>query len=152
MISRFRLAAVLAAITAMLAIASPAMAKGGSGSGSGGVGGGGRADVPCATFSSYGFSQGATATGASFTINYSVAYSCIDEVWPPLRLVVTNVDTGQSFTSITAGPILPGIHTITSALANATKYTVSLFLDSGTSTAIYDSRTQTFTTPPAPQP
>src|SRR3954453_15783425 len=72
--SRFRIAMLLVALVAMLALAPTAFAKGGGGGGGGGVGGGGGGGV-CATFSSYAVTTGAfDATRASLNIDYAVAY------------------------------------------------------------------------------
>src|SRR4051794_25120387 len=142
--SRFRIAMLLVALVAMLSLASsPALAKGGGGGGGGGGG-------VCATFSSYAVTTGAfDATRASLNIDYSVAYTCIDEFWPTLGFDIKNEATGQTFRSAFGGPILPGVHTQVFAAAYGTKYTITATLTQANG-KVYDSRTNTVTTPAAP--
>ena len=143
--------ALVATLIAMLAVASPAMAKGGSGGGKGGGGGGGGGDQACATFSSYALTPGARdATTAQLAIDYAVTYSCLDEIWPPISFTIKNESTGQSGTQVLFGPILPGLHTQVFAASYATKYTVTTTLTQATNGTVYDSRKDTVTTPAAP--
>jgi hypothetical protein len=129
----------------MLAVASPAMAKGGGG------GGGGGANAACATFSSYAVTPTSfDATRASINVDYAVAYSCFDESWPPLSFTIKNESTGQSGTSVYFGPILPGLHTQVFAAAYGTKYTITTSLTQASNGAIWDTRKNTVTTPTAP--
>ena len=142
-----RSAALLATATAMLAVVSPAMAKGG-----GGGGGGGGGDVACAKFSSYAATAGAgDATTARLVVDYAVAYSCLDELWPPISFTVKNESTGQTGTQVYFGPILPGLHEQAFAASYGTKYTITTTLTSATNGSVYDSRKDTVTTPAAPQ-
>src|SRR3954470_16705531 len=140
-----RIVGVLAALTAVLAVASPAMAKGGGGGGGGG-------DASCAKFSSYALTPGSyDATRASLTVDYSVAYSCLDELWPPISFTIKDESTGKSSTAVFFGPILPGLHTQTFGAAYATKYTVTTTLTQATNGTVYDQHKDTVTTPAAPQ-
>jgi hypothetical protein len=142
--SRFRLGVLLCALVAMLSLTSTALAKGGGG------GGGGGGNAACATFSSYAVTTSAfDATRASLNVDYAVAYSCIDETWPPLSFTIKNESTGFTGTQVYFGPILPGLHTQTFAAAYNTKYTITTKLTQASNGKVYDSRTNTVTTPAA---
>ena len=87
MTSRFRLAAMLAAVVAMLAFASTAAyAKGGGGGG----GGGGT----CATLNSFSNTVGTSLDGPTVTTAYSVFNGCVDERMSSIALDFKNDLTG----------------------------------------------------------
>ena len=133
--SGIRPVALLITLIAALAVASPAMAKGGT----------------CATFSSYGASTAPfDATRAQLVVDYAVAYTCIDESWPPISFTIKDERTGFTSRSVFFGPILPGLHEQVFGAAYNARYTITTTLTQASNGKVYDTRTNTVTTPAAP--
>ena len=115
MTSRFRLGALLAAVVAVFAFASPAMAKGGGGGGG-----------TCATLDSFSNTLGSGDGGPTVTTAYSVFNGCVDERMSSIAIDYRNETTGFVGRSVVMASY--GLNTSTSTwLAGySTRYTITI--------------------------
>lgn len=98
---RTALGTLLVSLAAAVALASPALAKGGTGGGGGGGGGGGVASAPCATIDSWTTSPQIVNGQQMVQLRVGVLDSCIDEAavgfgaLPAVDFTTTDTATGK---------------------------------------------------------
>jgi hypothetical protein len=138
MTSRFKLAAPLVAVVAMLAFASTAPAKGDGGG-----------DKTCATLNSFTNTPGHGVDSASVTTSYSVFNGCVDERMSAIAIDFRNESTGFVGRAVVMASYGLNDKTTVWRASYSTRYviTITVYAPNG---KVQGTRSQRITTPDAP--